>query len=478
MDNYVGPYRILRLINRGGQGTVYLGYDKRLHRKVAIKIYRLPPIRAERRQLLREARIVASMHSPKIVQIHDVIESRTHLALVMEYVPGCSLEEFLAVVRPSLASILTVAADVAGALALARQRHIVHGDVKAGNVLITRSGRAKLTDFGIARTTLNVAALRSQPASFSALSPEHLLGKPLDERADFFALGVLLYRMLSGHHPFMVDGIPAPDLLLNRPHRPLPDVVGPEMDLPRSMVNVVDRLLQKDPLQRPANTRSVRQVFRSILHSLPMSARNSLVREAQPCFRPESPEDLPLLLPSNLGQEGRSALLPSDTRAARLWHWLKAFRWPARAAAVLVLVVAMSAPVVITLRNTVSPVRFLPVQSSVENATALPPGISSRWVLDQVKQAMKTRLGQLRIIGPVGAEPKRILYSRGEPRNWNEHSTQVVAIDLRCSTRVCILALSREQDGKRFHQQQVLFPDMSAQQWLDIVRATTLALYP
>jgi hypothetical protein len=276
----------------------------------------------------------------------------------------------------------------------------------------------------------------------------------------------------------MVDGIPDPDMLLHRPHRPLPDIVGPEVDLPQVMIKVVDRLLQKDPLQRPANTRAVRRVFRSVLHSLPMSARNSLAREALRCFRPESPEDLPPLLPSNLGQEGRSALLPSDTRTARLWHWMKAFRWPARTAAALVLVAAVSTPVVMTLRNTVSPVRFMPVQSEVESATKLPPGISSRWLLDQVKQAMRARLGHLRIIGPVGAEPKRVFYARGEPSNWNERSIQIVGIDLRCSVHFCILALSREQDGQRFQQQEVLFADMSPQQWLDIVRGTTLALYP
>lgn len=127
MDNFVGPYRILRLIKQGGQGSVYLGYDKRLHRRVAIR-YSLPSTRAARRQLLREARTVASIQSHKVVQIHDVIESSTHLAMVMEYVPGCSLEDFLTAV-PSLASVLTVGTDVAGALALARQNHIVHGDV-------------------------------------------------------------------------------------------------------------------------------------------------------------------------------------------------------------------------------------------------------------------------------------------------------------------------------------------------------------
>ena len=84
----VGPYRILRLVNRGGQGSVYLGYDKRLHRRVAIKIYTLPPARGERKRLLREAQLIASIQSPKVVQIHDVIESSEHLAMVMEYVPG------------------------------------------------------------------------------------------------------------------------------------------------------------------------------------------------------------------------------------------------------------------------------------------------------------------------------------------------------------------------------------------------------
>ena len=212
-DTHVGPYRILRRINRGGQGSVYLGYDRRLGRRVAIKIYRLPSARTARRRLLHEAQLVASIQSPKVVQIHDVLESRGHVALVMEYVPGCDLEEFLAAVRPSLDSILTIALDIAGALAMARlplaavgrrrpQQQIVHGDLKASNVLIADSGQVKLTDFGIAHRGAQGAA---PGASQSAMSPEQYLGKPLDVRADLFALGCLLYRMLSGAQPFM-DG--------------------------------------------------------------------------------------------------------------------------------------------------------------------------------------------------------------------------------------------------------------------------------
>ena len=284
MDNHVGPYRIVRLINRGGQGSVYLGHDKRLHRRVAIKIYPLPTTRRARKQLLREAQLVASIQSPKVVQIYDVIESSSHLALVMEYVPGCNLEEFLTAVRPSLASVVTVGADIAGALALARQQHIVHGDVKAGNVLITESGRAKLTDFGISRISGAGASLQWAAGSFSALSPEQFLGQPLDERADLFALGSLLYRMLSGEQPFFRDGGIDPELLLKRSPRPLRDVVGAEVELPEPLVEVIAALLEKDPQHRPASTRPVRQVLHTVLRGLPMSSGNSLAREAQTLF--------------------------------------------------------------------------------------------------------------------------------------------------------------------------------------------------
>ncbi|HEY6131813.1 MAG TPA: serine/threonine-protein kinase [Halioglobus sp.] len=478
LDNYVGPYRILRLINRGGQGSVYLGYDKRLHRRVAIKIYPLPASRPARRHLLREARLVASIQSPKVVQIHDVIESGTHLALVMEYVPGCNLEEFLAAVRPSLASVLTIGADIAGALALARQQHIVHGDVKAGNVLLTECGRAKLTDFGISRRTGEGLPQQWKAGSFSALSPEQFLGQPLDERADLFALGSLLYRMLSGEQPFFRDGQFDPDLLLKRSPRPLRDRVGGAVELPDPLVDIVAALLEKDPQKRPANTRVVRQVFRGVLRGLPMSSGHSLLREARPCFRPESPEDIPPLIPSNLGQQGRSALPPSGSRAARFWHQLKTLRWPARIALGLAGISMIVVPLLVALHSTVTPVRFAEPQATVSADIELPPEISRTWLLAEVKEVLSGRLDNLKIVGSVGAGPRTILYSRGEPKNWREAPEQVFRMALRCVEGLCVFAISREQAGARFNQHGVLFPDMSLQQWRDIVRSTTLALYP
>lgn len=477
MDNFVGPYRILRLIKQGGQGSVYLGYDKRLHRRVAIKIYSLPPTRAARRQLLREARIVASIQSHKVVQIYDVIESSTHLALVMEYVPGCSLEDFLTAVRPSLASVLTVGSDVAGALALARQNHIVHGDVKAGNVLITEAGRAKLTDFGISRSTAGGRPGEWAAGSFSALSPEQFLGKALDERADLFALGCLLYRMLCGEHPFHRNGVLDPDLLLKRDPKPMADIVTGDVELPDPLVAIVAALLQKDPAKRPANTRRVRQVLRTVLRTLPMSTSDSLLREARPYFRQESPEDIPPLIPKGLGQQGRSALVPSGTRWTRFRHRLIALRWPARTALALALVAIAGVPVALALRNTVTPVRFTPPQTSVTEMVMLPPQISKTWLLEQVRGALGEQLGNIRIVGPLGAFPVTTIYSRGEPTNWNETSELVVDTAVRCVGSVCVLSISREQSGERVSRQGVLLADMSLQEWRDIVRDTTLALY-
>tara|TARA_R110002073_G_scaffold151678_1_gene306007 strand:+ start:2256 stop:3707 length:1452 start_codon:yes stop_codon:yes gene_type:complete len=479
VENFVGPYRILRLINRGGQGSVYLGYDKRLHRRVAIKIYTLPPGRPARKELLREARLVAKIQSPKVVQIHDVIESNTHFALIMEYVPGCSLEEFLTAVRPSLASVLTIGADIAGALALVRQQRIVHGDVKAGNVLITASGRAKLTDFGISRNADEVTPDTWAAGSPSALSPEQYLGESLDERSDLFALGALLYRMITGEQPFFSDGELDTDLLLNRSPRPMEELVGPEVELPEKLVAIIAQLLHKKPQDRPEHTRGVRQVFRVVARGLPLSSSTSLLREAQPFFRPESSEDIPPLVPEGLGQRGRSALVPAgDGMTAGIWYGFKRLSTPVRAVTSMAVVALAGVLIIIALPDAVTPVRFGESETIVTAQYNLPVEVSRTWLVDEVKHALTEQLGSQRVVGPVGAAPRTVLYSRRAPEHVLTESEQVFQIALRCATELCVLAISRKHAGQRFHQQSVLFPDMSIQQWRDIVHSTTLALYP
>jgi hypothetical protein len=473
-DARVGPYRILRLVNRGGQGSVYLGYDKRLHRRVAIKIYPLPADRGARKRLLLEAQLVASIQSPKVVQIHDVIESREHLAMVMEYVPGCDLEEFLRVVRPSLASVLTIAADIAGALTVARQQHIVHGDLKAANVLIGAGGRVKLTDFGIARRP---AAGKRGAGSLSALSPEQYLGKPLDERSDLFALGCLLYRMLGGVQPFFRDGRLDGQALLNLAPTPLQELVPADVGLPPELVKLVGSLLEKEPADRPSSTRVVRQILRRVARGIPLAATNSLLEEARPCFRTESADDIPPAVPADLGREARSTLPAAGRAAGGAWLSVlpRAWRWPAGiagVAGVAGLVYFLQLPAVETRVHIEAPVLRLAADAQ------LPVDISGPWLVAEVSQAMRERLGPLRVSGPVGATPVTTLYADPARREPPGPAPEQLRLDLRCVELLCVFAVTRQWQGHQANQRAVLFPDMSVQQWRDIVHTTTRALYP
>ena len=473
-DARVGPYRIIRLVNRGGQGSVYLGYDKRLHRRVAIKIYPLPVARGARKRLLREAQLVASMQSPKVVQIHDVIESREHLAMVMEYVPGCDLDEFLKAVKPSISSILTITADIAGALTVARQQGIVHGDVKASNVLIGTNGRVKLTDFGIARGAETGTAQGGSPP---ALSPEQYLGKPLDGRSDLFALGCLLYRMVCGVHPFFVEGRLDRRALLELPATPLEQRVSADVELPQALLDLAVALLQKDPSDRPSSTRVVRQILRRAGRDIPLAASNSLLQEARPCFRTESPEDIPPVIPPDLAREGRSSLV--GTRAGIVGAWPQAvsrgWRWPALVASLAgvggLITLALLEPSQ-TRVHIEAPV--LRVATSAE----LPGEVSGRWLVAEVTAAMRERVGSLTVTGPLGATPATTLYADPARREAQDAAAEQLRLDLRCVDLLCVFAMTRRWQGQQANQQAVLFPDMSAQQWRDIVRDTTRALYP
>lgn len=473
-DARVGPYRILRLVNRGGQGSVYLGYDKRLHRRVAIKIYPLPAERGARKRLLQEARLVASIQSPKVVQIHDVIESSEHLAMVMEYVPGCDLEEFLRAVRPSLSSVLTIAADVAGALTVARQQHIVHGDLKAANVLIGAGGRVKLTDFGIARRP---DAGGGSTGSLSALSPEQYLGKPLDERSDLFSLGCLLYRMLGGVQPFCQDGRLDGRALLTLAPTPLEELVPADVELPPELVKLVASLLEKDPANRPSSTRVVRQILRRVARGIPLAATNSLLQEARPCFRPESADDIPPAVPADLGREGRSTILAAGRGGAGAWLSVlpRPWRWPvgiAGLAGLACLAWWLQLPAAETRVHIEAPVVRLAA------GARLPDEISGRWLVAEVSEAMRERLGPLRVSGPVGATPVTTLYADPARREPQGPAPEQLRLDLRCVDLLCVFAVTRDWQGRQANQQAVLFPDMSVQQWREIVHTTIRALYP
>ncbi|WP_162845958.1 serine/threonine-protein kinase [Seongchinamella sediminis] len=464
LENRVGPYRIVRLIKGGGQGKVYLGYDSRLRRQVAIKIHSLPASRAGRRQALAEARRAARISCPQVVQIYDIIESAGHLAIVMEYVPGCDLEELLQHRALSIASVLAVALDLVAALAAARQQKVVHGDLKAANVLITRRGRAKLTDFGIARD----AAVNAMPrrGSESALSPEHLSGTGLDLRSDLFALGCLLYRMLYGEHPFWRQGSLDTQRLLSAAAPAPADYTAARERLPMELAALVAQLLQREPGDRPANTHPVRRQLRLLRQQLPVLEGERLRQEAEPVFRLESPADLPLDIPAGLRAGGRSRLKRS--LGGRALRHLRSLRPSTRFTLAASLAAAIGFPIALAMQEYPTRVHFEAPGMQLR-ATGLPREISDVWLMDGVYQAAELAIGPLHASGSVRPRAYYAMLADMPP-------AMVLNTSLRCDEIACLFAISRGAGETFAYRQAVFSPQLPEPVWRELITSTTRAL--
>ena len=211
----LGPYRIEALLGAGGMGVVYRAHDRDLVRTVAIKL--ADPRRSDAdsaRWLLQEARVAASLNHPGICGIHEIgyLDDRQPF-IVMEHVDGTPLAALIPPDRgfaPETA--LHYAMQIADAVAHAHGRGIVHRDLKSSNIVITSEGRAKLLDFGLAVRSVDVdpgdlettcsREIPSGAGTVPYMAPELLRGRPADRRSDVWALGVLVYEMVSGRRPF------------------------------------------------------------------------------------------------------------------------------------------------------------------------------------------------------------------------------------------------------------------------------------
>ena len=218
--NRIGPYEITREIGRGGMGVVYLARDTKLDRDVAIKA--LPPEVVDDEEKLsrfeREAKLLASLNHPNIATIYglEVVDGCRYL--ILEYIDGESLIEYLNRNRQSLRKCVEAAASIADALAAAHARGVVHRDIKPDNILFTRDGVVKVLDFGLAlsvpaegqdKTEAATIALDTKPGAVLGtpgyMSPEQVRGEPADTRSDIFSFGCLLHEMLTGRATFARD---------------------------------------------------------------------------------------------------------------------------------------------------------------------------------------------------------------------------------------------------------------------------------
>jgi serine/threonine-protein kinase len=244
--------------------VVWRGVDERLGRQVAVKVLdegRLADPTAAHR-FDREARTVARLTHPNIVAVHDVGRDGEVAYLVMELVDGASLATMLTSGPLDIQLAVTIAAQVCDALAAAHAAGVVHRDIKPGNILLTRTGAVKVCDFGIARllhaatTQANLTGPATAVGTSEYMAPEQVAGDQVDARTDLYAVGCVLYAMLTGGPPFTGDS--PVSVASQHLHRPAPPLRSRRADVPADLDALVGELLAKNPAHRPASAAQVR----------------------------------------------------------------------------------------------------------------------------------------------------------------------------------------------------------------------------
>jgi eukaryotic-like serine/threonine-protein kinase len=269
-------YRLADRLGAGGMGEVYAAEDTKLGRRIALKI--LPPdlagdpLRLER--FRREARAVAALNHPNIVTIHSVEEDRGIHFLTMELVEGETLRHRLRRGGLTLAELLELAVPLADAVGAAHERGITHRDLKPENVMVTRDGRVKVLDFGVAQlreravgdsqavTFLTEAGTLMGTAAY--LSPEQATGREVDARSDIFSLGIVLFELATGRHPFA--GASAAEIIsaiLRDKPAPLTER-DDAATLPHPLGRIVGRCLEKNPEHRYQSAKDLRNDLRDL----------------------------------------------------------------------------------------------------------------------------------------------------------------------------------------------------------------------
>src|SRR4051812_34572008 len=280
-----GRYRLDERIAGGGMGDVWRGTDEVLGRTVAVKIL-LPALLDEpgfAERFRGEARTMATINHPGVVDVYDYGSDQQLAFLVMEYIEGDALSRTLSRVgRLTPARTMALVAQAADALQAAHANGIVHRDVKPGNLLVRPNGTLVLTDFGIARSALvgQLTVAGSVLGTASYISPEQASGEVATPASDVYALGVVAYQCLSGHRPF--DGSTPIEIAMKHVRetpRPLP------ADIPPSVRAIVDRALAKDPGARWPTAAAMATVARQAAAALSHTAAQPVappVRAAGP----------------------------------------------------------------------------------------------------------------------------------------------------------------------------------------------------
>ncbi|HEL2005834.1 TPA: Stk1 family PASTA domain-containing Ser/Thr kinase [Streptococcus suis] len=272
---FAGRYRIVRQIGRGGMADVYLARDLILDgEEVAVKVlrtnYQTDQIAIQRFQ--REARAMAELDHPNIVRISDIGEEDGQQYLAMEYVNGLDLKRYIKENAPLSNDVaVRIMGQILLAMRMAHTRGIVHRDLKPQNVLLTSNGVAKVTDFGIAVAfaETSLTQTNSMLGSVHYLSPEQARGSKATIQSDIYAMGIILFEMLTGRIPY--DGDSAVTIALQHFQKPLPSVREENANVPQALENVVLKATAKKLNER---YKSVAEMYADLASALSMDRRN------------------------------------------------------------------------------------------------------------------------------------------------------------------------------------------------------------
>jgi eukaryotic-like serine/threonine-protein kinase len=252
----LGDYDVYGELGRGGMAAVYLGLDLALNRKVAIKTM-LPELVTKEgmvSRFKREAQTAASLSHPHIIQIYSVKQSEKLVYFVMKFIEGRSLESVITDKgQVPLEMAQVILSQVGSALAFAHRKGVVHRDIKPANIMIDEDGWAIVTDFGIAKVqeAQNLTATGTAIGTPHYMSPEQFHNKAITGASDQYSLGVVAYEMLAGKKPF--DGGTYAEIITQHLFEPPPDLRDARPDIPEYVVDVVKKMMAKDPAERFAD---------------------------------------------------------------------------------------------------------------------------------------------------------------------------------------------------------------------------------
>jgi eukaryotic-like serine/threonine-protein kinase len=349
----LGAFEIISFISRGGMGEVYLAQDRRLSRKVALKI--LPVSFTKDRDRLRrfeqEARAASALNHPNIITIYEILQANSTHVIATEFVEGQTLRQRLSHAPLNLNESLQIAIQVADALAAAHQVGIIHRDVKPENVMLRPDGYVKVLDFGLAKLAEHSPSITPQEAltkqvrtgsgvvigTAGYMSPEQARGKEVDARSDIFSLGAVIYEMVTQRKPF--DGETPSDVLaaiLKTEPAPVSQFAA---DVPVELIRIVAKALRKDREERYQVVKDLLLDLKSLKQDLEFQQRLN---------QTSTPGAHELSLPNLSGQAvthagmrtdevvGATATSTSISKSA-LSSMVKARRWPTFALIALIL---------------------------------------------------------------------------------------------------------------------------------------------